>query len=511
MSQFIFACLFLFLFIKTDYTGSDSLEYVVNILFRLDPLLAACVMLASRAFIALMWPALLLVVLSLLLGRSFCGWVCPMGSFIDFCHPLIRLKESEKKTFFPRLPLILLIFVVVGAFFQMPLVGYVDPFSILVRGLALSWYPAFHYGVTSFFTMTYQQAPDFINSITEPFYSLLQATLLPFEQKYFGLTYLSATILVTVFGLELWQRRFFCRNICPLGGGLGLLARVGFFYGHGGDDGCGKCHICQSVCRMGAINEKRDISPQACTLCLECQVKCPRSVISFGFSKHTAPLPSVSLSRRQFIGCLAGSALLPVFKGVRPMESNGYASLVRPPGAMAEMEFLGRCVRCGECMQVCIGNALQPAFLQAGFEGMFSPVVVARIGYCEYSCTLCGQVCPTGAIENLSLADKHRRKIGNAHFDKNLCLPYAKGVPCIVCEEHCPTPQKAIAFREKQLVNSAGRKVLVKQPYIIDELCIGCGICENKCPIPGQAAVRLSNVGAANNPDNSLYSSEYGS
>jgi formate hydrogenlyase subunit 6/NADH:ubiquinone oxidoreductase subunit I len=148
-------------------------------------------------------------------------------------------------------------------------------------------------------------------------------------------------------------------------------------------------------------------------------------------------------------------------------------------------------------MKVCIGNALHPTFLQAGLEGMFSPQLIARLGYCEFNCTLCGQVCPTGAIRKLNLPDKHTWKIGHAFFDRDRCLPYAKGIPCMVCEEHCPTPDKAIKFRPQQVVNSRGETVTVLQPFVLDELCIGCGICENKCPLPGLAAVRLTGEGAA--------------
>jgi formate hydrogenlyase subunit 6/NADH:ubiquinone oxidoreductase subunit I len=155
-------------------------------------------------------------------------------------------------------------------------------------------------------------------------------------------------------------------------------------------------------------------------------------------------------------------------------------------------------------MKVCIGNGLQPTFLSAGLEGIFSPRLNARSGYCEYNCTLCGQVCPTGALAKLSLDRKHATKIGNIFFDKNRCLPFAKGIPCIVCEEHCPTPAKAIQFREAMVLNSQGENVLVKQPYVIDERCIGCGICETRCPLPGKSAVRLTSAGESRNPGNAL-------
>lgn len=122
--------------------------------------------------------------------------------------------------------------------------------------------------------------------------------------------------------------------------------------------------------------------------------------------------------------------------------------LIRSPGSLEEGEFLKRRVKCGECMKVCTTNGLQPVLLEAGCEGIWSPVLVPRIGYCEYRCTLCGQVCPTGAIKRLDQKEKAGISAGTAMFDKGRCLPYAHAMPCIVCEEVCTTPKKAIWFEE---------------------------------------------------------------
>ncbi|MFZ5799724.1 MAG: 4Fe-4S binding protein [Thermodesulfobacteriota bacterium] len=504
LSQGLALALFFFLFIKTDYTGSDRIEYAVNILFRLDPLLAACAMLAAKAIVALMLPALAVLVLTLLLGRFFCGWACPMGALLDLLRPLTKSRPGRTDSLYPHLPSLLLAFVLAGALFGLPVAGYLDPFSILVRGLALAVYPAFTHATTAFFTWTYQEAPAWINALSEPVYGALKATVLPLAQKYHALALLSATVLLAVFLLELTQRRFFCRNLCPLGGLLGLTARGGPFHGRGGNEDCGKCRACRSVCRMGAIDEDRRIAMERCILCLDCLDLCPRGIIAFRFGRPPVPAAPVSLSRRGLLAALAGGSLLPAFTAVRGMSKVPDPLLIRPPGALAEEAFLDRCVRCGECMKVCIGNALHPTFLEAGLAGMFSPTLIARLGYCEFNCTLCGQVCPTGAIRVLSLEDKHGWKIGHAFFDRDRCLPYAKGIPCMVCEEHCPTPEKAIRFRSVTVLDDQDRPVEVLQPYVVDSLCIGCGICENKCPLPDRPAVYVTAAGEARNPDSSL-------
>ncbi|MHB8791457.1 MAG: 4Fe-4S binding protein [Desulfobulbaceae bacterium] len=504
LSQGLALLLFLFLFIKTDYTGSDQIEYAVNILFRIDPLLAASVMLAAKGIVALMLPALAVLVLTFLLGRFFCGWACPMGALLDLLRPLTRNRGGGPDTRYPSLPYLLLAFILAGALFGLPVAGYLDPFSILVRGLALAVYPAFNHAATVLFTWTYQDAPAWVNTLSEPVYSVLKAAILPLSQKYHELALLSAIVLLAVFFLELVQRRFFCRNLCPLGAMLGLTARFGPLAGHGGSTDCGKCRTCRSVCRMGAIDEDRRIAMERCILCLDCLDLCPRGVIAFRLPKPQVQPAPISLSRRALIAALAGGALLPAFTGVRAMAKSPDPLLIRPPGALAEEEFLGRCVRCGECMKVCIGNALHPTFLQAGLEGMFSPQLIARLGYCEFNCTLCGQVCPTGAIRKLNLPDKHTWKIGHAFFDRDRCLPYAKGIPCMVCEEHCPTPDKAIRFRQVTVQNDQDQPVEVLQPYVVDNLCIGCGICETKCPLPDQPAVFVTAAGEARNPESTL-------
>jgi MauM/NapG family ferredoxin protein len=503
LSQIFCFILFLFLFIKTDYSGENELSYAVNILFRIDPFLAASASLATKTLILLMWPSLIFIILAFILGRFFCGWVCPMGSLLDSCHSIIPHAREGKVSRINTLKYYLLGFLLVAAFFGLPAAGYFDPFSILVRSLAISVYPALNVLATSFFTFTYQQMPAWVNMMTEPVYGFLKATILPFRQNHFELAFLSLFIFLTIFMLEKLERRFFCRNICPVGAFYAIISRFSLMRGKGGTK-CGKCRNCMTVCRMGAINEDRHISPLDCNLCLDCVDMCPGNKISFGFHHKEIAKPVFALSRRTFLSSLAVGAALPFFLDARTMAKQPDPYLIRPPGALPEHEFLGRCVRCGECMKVCIGNGLQPTFLTAGLEGMFSPRLNARTGYCEFNCTLCGQVCPTGALTELTMSQKHVTKIGNVFFDKNRCLPYAKGIPCIVCEEHCPTSDKAILFREAQVLNSKGEQVLVKQPYVIDEKCVGCGICETKCPLPGQSAVRVTSAGETRNPKNSL-------
>jgi MauM/NapG family ferredoxin protein len=220
---------------------------------------------------------------------------------------------------------------------------------------------------------------------------------------------------------------------------------------------------------------------------MACEIACPARTVrfSFGLSRPEKPL----MERRVFLGGLfSGFLLARLFRFREPVAES---RLLRPPGVRSENDFLKKCVRCGECMKVCLKNALFPAFSQAGVEGLYTPLLIPRLGYCEYNCSLCGQVCPTGAIPDLPLTEKKRQVIGKAVFDKNHCIPFARRIDCIVCEEHCPIPQKAIRSEQVRVKGFDGRELTLKQPYVVEELCNGCGICENVCPLEGKAAIEV--------------------
>ena len=224
-----------------------------------------------------------------------------------------------------------------------------------------------------------------------------------------------------------------------------------------------------------------------------------------GFAR--APLHErPDISRRSVLAAGLAGASASLLAGVEPQggRRSYNPALVRPPGSLPETEFLQKCIRCGECMKACPTNAIQPTALQAGADGLWTPFLDMDIGYCEYECTLCGQACPTGAIRDQPVEEKQRTKIGLAYFDRNRCLPYASARSCIVCEEHCPTPKKAIWFEEVAVTGPDGQAHPFKQPRVDPELCIGCGICQNKCPMSDEAAVLVTSVGETRHPDNQI-------
>ena len=424
---------------------------------------------------------------------------------------------------------ILLITVLVAAVFAFPLVGLVDPFSLLVRGLAFWVDPTLHRGVAAGFGWI---GNGWGADAVHPF---VKKHLLPFQAMTFQLAGVSAAILATIFALELVSRRFWCRFLCPAGAMFGLLGRWSLLK-RSPAVVCKSCGDCAAGCRMGAIDpvgqtflsalsaasreadknvcstavRNTGFSAEACNLCMDCVDSCPKGIVSFRFTwksrkrKTTgrAPRP-VDLSRRGLLVGIAAGVGIPgvaaVVRLARPTPVDPH--LLRPPGAGDEKKFLALCIRCGECMKVCPTNVLQPTALQAGVEGIFSPRLdlrfIAERSSCEYECTLCGQVCPTGAIPCLTVEAKHAHPTGKAYFDHSRCLPWAEQTPCIVCEEMCPTPEKAIKILKTITIKDKnGEEVDIQQPYVDRDLCVGCGICENKCPLPDAAGIRVQRIDA---------------
>ena len=507
-SQVVCLVGFLWLFLQTEYRGVDELPYPVSLLFRIDPLAALADFMAPGAFgWALLWPALLLIVLTAVIGRFFCGWICPLGATLDGLGKIIGRGQRTMSPAWRRLKYLLLVAMIVTALFEVQLFGLLDPLSIFLRTLTFSLYPVYNLALNGVFDFTYNVNIPLISPALNASYPFFRDNLMAFHQPFFQLALFTFLFFLGILFLEKIDRRFWCKNICPLGALFGLCASRSLLE-RSPDGLCSDCQMCGTECRSGAVATE-GYRKQECFLCLDCTDYCPSNRVSYRWVSRPTPAAGVDLTRRHVTGAVACGALLGPIIRIAPQPHRTNSELIRPPGAVAEEEFLRRCIRCGECMKVCIGSALHPALLQAGSAGLWTPLLVARLGYCEYNCTLCGQVCPTGAIRELKLEEKKKEVIGLAVIDKNRCLPFARGEECLVCEEHCPTGEKAIVFENRDvLINSKVKRL--KFPKVIKKLCIGCGICETKCPVEGRSAILMTNEGESRRQRNNLDSGGYG-
>jgi ferredoxin len=235
---------------------------------------------------------------------------------------------------------------------------------------------------------------------------------------------------------------------------------------------------------MSAIKEDSSYRKEECILCMDCIYSCPDRATKFIWPVNRIKADTEGgISRGDFLFLMASSFLLLGFKS---MAGEAKKRLIRPPGVTSEREFLNKCIRCGNCMKICPTNGLQPVIFESDLAGIWAPHLVPEIGYCEYNCNLCGNVCPTSAIPKLNLAQKKEQKLGLAYIDKNICIPWSQNKECIVCEEHCPVPTKAIKTYDEVF---EGKKI--KKPYVDASLCVGCGICQNKCPTRPLRAIKV--------------------
>ena len=484
ISQILFLALFMVLFIQTEYRGRDEINVAVNAFFRADPLVLFSYLLAVRSWTWLLFPAVLLVVATLLLGRFFCGWICPLGTLLDLVTTRIR-KRGPIAALKGNLKYWLLLTILSASLVNLNLAGLLDPMAILLRALTFLFYPLLGLAAREGWVGLYRLLGERRDTLA-PAYNLLHDNLLPFRETIYPLAFLSSMILLFIIFLERYEERNWCRNLCPLGTLLGWLGRFSLF-SRLPKGLCADCGKCRELCPTSFDQDV--LAKDECILCMECQLHCPHQRISFrpmGANRISGPLLP---ERRVLLGSFAAGLLLAVPARFRLPEKQ--SRMLRPPSVRNEDDFLEKCVRCGECMKVCLKNALYPASCQAGIEGLYTPVVIPRLGYCEYNCTLCGQVCPTGAISALPVDTKRREVIGKAVIDKNHCLPFAKKIDCIVCEEHCPIPNKAIRSREVELIDPDGRRRRIKEPYVVDEICNGCGICEYVCPLETKAGIEV--------------------
>lgn len=486
------------LFVYIIFATRHPLKGFVNpaIFFQIDPFVMLITSIAERLLLAGLALSLLTLVLTFIFGRAFCGWICPLGAIMDFVswikergYKLLKKKvvyiESVNK--FKITKYVILGFIFVFSIFGIQLAWMFDPITIFMR------------------TFSFIIHPLIINSLEEIFKFALKSTnfWLPLEMFYYNLkmNYLgninpafphySAVLIffIVLIGLVFYKRRFWCRFVCPLGAVLALISKFSLFTRKVKNCTSG-CSLCKNICRMGAIRKDSSYLKEECILCMDCTNICPGQKSEFSFRKPDKPVDS---NRKQFLLILAGSILsLAGFrnrhrrkhgKGVVPQRP-----VIRPPGSLKEEEFIQRCIRCGNCMKVCSTNVLQPDILESGFGGFWTPKFNVNIGYCEFGCNLCGKVCPTHAIEFLTVEQKKKVKIGVAKVDRDKCLPWSEGKECLVCEEHCPIPEKAIKTKKVKGLKTA----FVEAPVVDRYLCIGCSICENKCPVRPKRAINVT-------------------
>ncbi|MEG2172029.1 MAG: 4Fe-4S dicluster domain-containing protein [Desulfovibrionaceae bacterium] len=152
------------------------------------------------------------------------------------------------------------------------------------------------------------------------------------------------------------------------------------------------------------------------------------------------------------------------------------STLLRPPGAVAEQEFLALCVQCGQCAHTCPYGAI--SMTGDTHTGRHTPVVDPRVVPC-WLCMKCPPQCPAGALDG-KVTQPAKAHMGRAVILKDRCHNYTGGIMCWTCYDRCP-------LRGTAIILQAGLT-----PTITDA-CVGCGVCEYVCPVRGVVTVARGN------------------
>jgi polyferredoxin len=547
ISQTVFFSLFTFLLWVTWFSRLGG--YPVSLFLEADPLVSLATAISTHTIYRGLWLALWVLVPTLFLGRAFCNWMCPYGTLHQFVGWLFNIRGNknniDKNRYRPSYRLkyiILTVFLVLAAFGSLQ-IGLLDPICLLVRTVTVTVAPAADLG---HMTLTSYLAR---HGLEPEGLSILSSAPGAPEQRIFSGAWFVGLIILGLVGMNLVIPRFFCRVLCPLGALLGVLSRFSLWRIDRDLTKCTDCDLCLKHCE-GAADPQAALRKSECFVCFNCIDDCPEDALSFRlapvsvrerivgvkdrilgkFREGTAVLfgrrvistrfdtevPGPSVPRRRWVfAVLTGVLSYPFLRLSAAVNKRGFhEKAIRPPGTVEESEFLERCIKCDQCINVCPTNVLQPSTLaQGGLEGLWTPVMDFSVGFCQLNCTLCSEVCPTGAIQKTSHARKLGRgeyqeagpiKLGVAFFNRGRCLPWAMETPCVVCEEVCPTSPKAIGTYDEEITRWDGAKVALNKPYMRPELCIGCGICEHECPVLDDAAVYVTAIGETRSQDRSL-------
>jgi polyferredoxin len=239
--QGITLLVFIVLFIQARHGGWPAV--LTNLPMRLDPLAVLLHLISSRTILAGSALALIVVAITLLAGRAWCGWLCPLGTVLDL-FPLYRASKNQPKLSenWRAVKYAVLLVLLVAAFFGNLTLLVLDPLTIVFRTLSTAIWPALDRVVTAVETTLYN-LPGLGDSISTVD-TWVRPALFPAAPAFYRDAWLFAFVFFGVIALNIFAPRFWCRYLCPLGGLLGLLSKFAFFRRKVLVQDCKSCALC---------------------------------------------------------------------------------------------------------------------------------------------------------------------------------------------------------------------------------------------------------------------------
>ena len=408
-----------------------------------------------------------LVLLTLVFGRVYCSVICPLGVFQDGISWLGTRKSKAPYKYKKELR-----WLRYGIW-----VAYV---ACLVAGIQVVVSLLAPYGAYG----------RIISSIKHP---VAGPTII-----------IAAVTLIAVVALSLKGGRTYCNSICPVGTTLSFFSRFAMFRPVIDADKCKHCKSCEHACKAQCIAISKDeqkIDYSRCVDCFNCLETCKFGALNYKFAwKKQIPGQSgnegADKSRRAFMAGTAVAVGAAALKGVeaRAQEAakkvdGGYADVlpkqaldreihITPPGSKRVKDFYRHCIACQLCVVECPNNVLRPS---SDPERLMQPEMGYENGFCRPECTRCSEVCPAGAIEKITREEKTQYHIGTAHVDLGACISATGKTHCGKCASKCPVGAIHMVKTETGMA-----------PAVNEEVCIGCGACEQYCPVRPISAITVN-------------------
>ncbi len=420
---------------------------------------------------------LFVLVLTLLTGRTYCSFLCPLGIGQDiFSRIGGRFKKKFRRYGFRKpftvlrysLLAITLLFTMIWGIY---LITLLDPYSIFGRFM------------TYFIKPVIVLLNNFLAGILGRF-DVYTLSNIPVKGFPFVVYSVPIAFFILVGVLSFTKGRLYCNTICPVGTLLGLISKLSIVRIKFDETACTKCGRCAVRCKSSCIDFlKSDVDVSRCVSCFNCINTCQDKALSYGIVKIDKKEHKTDESKRRMVitslffllgirqSLDAQEKTVPKPKKPSTVKENK-TSPVCPPGGISLAEFNKVCTACSLCINACPNGVLQPSYKQYGLAGMMQPVMNYHKSFCTYNCTVCTEVCPTNALNPLVLEAKKLTQIGKAHFIKDNCIVKTEKTACGACSESCPT--KAV-----HMIAYEGNLVI---PEVTEDICIGCGHCEFACP-----------------------------